>query len=77
MQVIQNQILMQIIATQIQILMQIIQNQILMLIEPRLFDKRPLIFASAFAEKGHEIYKFHHSKALPASLNRKQIEAMM
>ena len=69
--------LMLTIQNQIQILIHIIQNQILMLIEPSSFDKRPLTFASAFAEKGHEIYKLHQSKALPASLNRKQIEAMM
>ena len=69
--------LMLTIQNQIQILIQIIQNQILMLIEPRSFDKSPLTFAPAFAEKGHEIYKLHQSKALPASFNRKRSKAMM
>ena len=49
--------------------------QICMQIKPSLFDKRPLIFASAFGEKGHEIYKLQHFKA--PSINRKQSNAMM
>ena len=54
------------IQNQNQILLQIIQNQNQMQIKPRLFDKRPLIFASGFAEKGHEIYKSQQSIEKPS-----------